>query len=118
SDGGADGAFAGSLDAFGNIVDRLNPVAAILTVLNTTVKRRAAGEIVWGTVPTGSPLREGDAVQTTRDGTALLTFGKGRKLQLEQNSLMIVHTDRTVMDAAGAPEPCVHVLLGELWGKV
>jgi hypothetical protein len=109
--------FTASLTGLGNLGDRLNPAAAMLTVLNTQVMRKAVDGIAWGAVPSGTPLREGDAVQTTRDGTALLTFSRGKRLQLERNSLMIVRDTRDV-DEAVNPAPSVHVMMGELWGNV
>jgi hypothetical protein len=80
-------------------------------VLNTQVMRKAVDGIAWGAVPSGTPLREGDAVPTTRDGTALLTFSRGKRLQLAQNSLMIVRDTR---DAAEAADPEVVALPGDL----
>lgn len=109
--------FTASLEGLGNLGDRLNPAAAVLTVLNTQVMRKAVDGIVWGAAPSGTPLREGDAVQTTRDGTALLTFSRGKRLQLEQNSLMIVRGSREA-DESVNPAPSVHVMMGELWGNV
>src|SRR5207253_10553174 len=96
-----------------NLSDRLNPTTAVITVLNATVMRKAADAIAWGAVPSGTPLREGDAVQTTREGRALLTFRQGKRLQLEQNSLMIVSGNRTSPEA-GDPTPTVHALVAEL----
>jgi hypothetical protein len=100
-----------------DLSDRLSPTAAVLTVLNTSVMRKAADAIAWGPVASGTPLREGDAVQTTREGRALITFKQGKRLQLEQNSLMIVRGARESL-AEEDPTPTVHVLVGELWGNV
>ena len=109
--------FTASLQDLGNLGDKLNPAAAMLTVLNTQVMRKDADGIVWGAVPSGTPLHEGDAVQTTRDGTAMLTFSKGKRLQLEQNSLMIVRSSRQEVETMNPPT-AVHVMMGELWGNV
>ena len=109
--------FTASLDGLGNLGERLNPAAAMLTVLNTQVMRKNVDGIVWGAVPSGTALREGDAVQTTRDGTALLTFSRGKRLQLEQNSLMIVRVSRDEAESVN-PTPSVHVMMGEVWGNV
>ncbi len=100
-----------------DLSDRLNPTAAVLTVLNTTVLRKPADAIAWTSVSSGTPLREGDAVQTTREGRAMLAFPQGKRLQLEQNSLMIVRGTRASAEAED-PTPTVHVLVGELWGNV
>jgi hypothetical protein len=117
SDGNADGRFSASLEGLGNLGERLNPAAAVLTVFNSTVLRKAAYDIAWGPVGTGAALRDGDAVQTTRDGTAMLTFSRGRRLQLEQNSLVIVRANRDSIEVNHST-PSVRVLVGELWGRV
>ena len=119
-DGGAgDHRFSASLDQLAHLGDRLGARAALLTVLNTTVKRKPADAFSWSTVPSGTELQEGDAVQTTGDGTAMITFGHGTRLQLGQKSLMVIHANLPSGDAAKLPEtPSVHVSLGELWGNV
>ena len=109
-----DRTLSGSLDGLGLGGRRQ---AATLTVLNNEVKRKSTGEIAWGSARSGLALQDGDAVQTTRDGTALLKFTKGEELQLGRNSLMVVRTanerptDRTVRSS-------VLVLEGDLWAGV
>ena len=106
-----------ALLGLGNLGEQLHPAAAVLTVLNTQVMRKTADDIAWGSVSAKTALREGDAVQTTRDGTAMLTFGRGKQLQLEQNSLVIVRSSRRAAESA-SPAPSVHVMMGEVWGNV
>lgn len=104
----------GSLDG----LTGLEPgTTATLRVLNNEVKKKGTSEIAWSSVHSGSALRDGDAVQTTHEGTALLRFAQGEEFQLGQNSLMVVRATHE-RPAASTVRSSVLVLDGDLWAGV
>jgi hypothetical protein len=116
-DGDRGGPMSGSLDSLTGYSPLSGGPAATLAVLNDEVKRKGTSEIVWGSVRSWATLRDGDAVQTTRDGTALLRFGRGEEFQLGRNSLMVVRSGRQHQDASTV-HSSVLVLDGDLWADV
>lgn len=86
--------------------------AAVLRVISNDVRHRKPDQIAWTAARQGGSVREGDAIQTTRDGQAALRFADGRILRVGRNSLLVVRTNEERARGGGS----FMVGRGELWG--
>lgn len=88
------------------------PTAAVLKVVSNVVRHRQPDQIAWTAARQGGTVRDGDAIQTTRDGQAMLRFADGSNLHLGRNSLLVVR------GREGGSGPSYQVPQGELWGTL
>ena len=89
--------------------------SAVLSVLDNEVLRKASGTVVWDPARDGARVREGDGVQTTRAGMAVLAFDREDWLRLGRNSLVIL---RPAADLDGERRTASLTLVaGEVWGE-
>lgn len=65
-------------------------LAAVLTRTRNDVKSRRANAIAWGGAREGMPLFNRDAVQTLKRATATITFDESNRLEMGENSLIII----------------------------
>lgn len=96
------------------VPEGVRPAAAVLRVFSNEVKVRTPDQIAWSPAKHGGPVSEGDAIQTMRDGEAMLKFNDGSALQLGRNSLLVVRSREERRNGAAA----FMVPKGELWGTL
>jgi len=67
------------------------PVVAHIDSLNNTVRYRFPTTLIWRKAHEGLDLRDNDTVTTDPDSSTVLSFKSGLKVELEPNSLIVVH---------------------------
>ncbi len=65
-------------------------VVATLSTTQQTVKSKQADAIAWRDAQAGMALRDRDAVQTQKGATAVIAFDENNRLQLGENSLVVI----------------------------
>ena len=70
-----------------------DPRAVVASIENVSndVKFRYPTSLIWRRVHSGLELRDNDTVATDPDSSAVVTFKSGLKVELEPNSLIVVH---------------------------
>jgi hypothetical protein len=95
--------------------DRSDWAVAVLGVLDNQVMRKTSGSVAWDPVRDGVHVRQGDGVQTTREGMAVVEFDREDWLRIGRNSLVILrHPDE---EDAGPRTVSLSVVSGEVWGR-
>ena len=91
--------------------------AAVLTSARNTVKSKAADGIAWQSASVGHLLYDRDAVQTQKRSAAILKFDENARLDMGENSLVIIK--RITQDPVYREKRSFMVLVdGELRGKM
>ncbi len=67
---------------------------ALLSSVHHTVKVKAAEGIVWSNAEPGAQLYDRHAVQSYARSGATISFGKGGRLRLGENSLVVIRENR------------------------
>lgn len=65
-------------------------ISAVLTNVENSVKSKRAAQIAWQDAKKDMVLYNRDAIQTFRKSSAMLSFGSGNSLELDENSLIII----------------------------
>jgi len=101
----------------GSMAGLADPLRVSLFVLDNEVMYRDAQSIVWSPAREGATLSEGDGVQTTREGMAVLDFGGRNHMRLGRNSLIILHRPEQEGPSRHSRPTSFKVESGELWAE-
>ena len=67
-----------------------NPIVAHLVKTRRIVKAREADAVAWSSAQSGMTLADRDSVQTFEHSGALIRFGKNNRLDLDENTLIVL----------------------------
>jgi hypothetical protein len=92
-------------------------LAAILSMARNTVKSKSADGIAWNSASVGHLLYDRDAVQTQKRSSAIITFDENARLDMGENSLVIIK--RLTQDPVHREKRSFMVLVdGDLRGQM
>jgi hypothetical protein len=67
-----------------------NPTIGVLTFKTKTIQRKYDGEVVWESIPTETQIKNKDTIRTDKLSEAVLTLEDGTKIQIGENSMILV----------------------------
>ncbi|NCN10031.1 MAG: FecR domain-containing protein [Leptospira sp.] len=67
-----------------------NPVIGTLTFKTRTIQRKYDNEVVWESITTKTEIRNKDTIRTENLADAVLTLEDGTKIQIGENSMILV----------------------------
>ena len=65
-------------------------ITAVATRIHNSLKRKPLDAIIWQAASEGALLYDRDAVQTASKSSAVIQFGEGSSLQMEEKTLVII----------------------------
>jgi hypothetical protein len=90
-------------------------IVAMLSEIHRTVKHKPADYLIWSNTRPGMPLANRHAVQTLSRSKATIAFQGQSRLQMGENSLVVVKTLKAAEASSGA---AAVALEGELSGRI
>jgi hypothetical protein len=88
-----------------------------LSVLDNEVMRKESNSVAWRPAKSGVALAEGDGIQTTREGMAVVAFDRKNHLRIGRNSLVILRKPEASGPSRQRPATSFSVVSGEMWGS-